>query len=145
MATATKPTDLDNASDLIAGELADGEWHSSNEIHEKFAGEIPEGMFGRVKSALGIEHRSLFQWRLPSGGSAGTVGRVRPRREIEADVGELLAELGRREVETLAHFYRLGYPFSLEVARYCDEVLDPRGRGALLGRVREAAREVSAS
>ena len=53
------------------------------------------------------------------------------------DLAAQLAERERRELETLTHFYRLGSPFTLAVARYCDEVLDRRG--GLLGRVRNAA------
>lgn len=68
---------LETAVGLIRGELEGRGWVSSNEIHQKFQGQIAEGMFGRVKSALGIEHRRVkseasgkvqYEWRLPSSG-----------------------------------------------------------------------------
>jgi hypothetical protein len=46
---------------------------SSNDIHDQLRGKVSDGMFGRVKAALNIEHRRInegdrvvYQWRLPS-------------------------------------------------------------------------------
>lgn len=76
--TAKAQQKLQNATDLIRGMLetaGDEEgWVSSNDIHRAFADQISEGMYGRVKAALGIEHRRVkpegaekpeYQWRLP--------------------------------------------------------------------------------
>ena len=54
--------------------LSSGDWVSSNEIHKALSGKISEGMFGRAKSELKIEHRRVkgangkaeYQWRLPA-------------------------------------------------------------------------------
>jgi hypothetical protein len=64
---------FEQACELIKGALESGEWVSSNSIHKKFNGKIAEGMYGRVKSALKIEHRRVkgdsgpatYEWRLP--------------------------------------------------------------------------------
>ena len=52
--------------------LRDGDWHKSRDIHDHLRPRMSEGMFLRVKKALGIEHRrvgsgpgSYDQWRLP--------------------------------------------------------------------------------
>jgi hypothetical protein len=63
---------FEEASALIAKEMESGEWISSIAIHRKFNGKIAEGMYGRVKSALAIEHRRVkgdsgpatYEWRL---------------------------------------------------------------------------------
>ena len=63
---------FEQACELIKGELAGRDWVSSVTIHRKFNGKIAEGMYGRVKSALGIEHRRVkgdsgpatYEWRL---------------------------------------------------------------------------------
>jgi hypothetical protein len=64
---------IEEAKELIGQALKDGEWHSSMEIHERFRSRMSEGMFGRVKRELRIEHRqvgggegSYFEWRLRS-------------------------------------------------------------------------------
>jgi hypothetical protein len=64
---------FEQATALVAKELESGEWIASNEIHKRFKDRISEGMYGRVKSALGIEHRRVkadsgpatYEWRLP--------------------------------------------------------------------------------
>jgi hypothetical protein len=64
---------FEQACELIKGELAGRDWVSSIAIHRKFSGKIAEGMYGRVKSALEIEHRRVkadsgpatYEWRLP--------------------------------------------------------------------------------
>lgn len=60
--------------ELIRAELSSGEWVSSNELHRKLGKQIPEGTFGRAKSALGIVHRRVcgdqgvrYEWRLDKG------------------------------------------------------------------------------
>jgi hypothetical protein len=63
---------FEQACELIKGELAGRDWVSSIAIHRKFNGKIAEGMYGRVKSALEIEHRRVkadsgpatYEWRL---------------------------------------------------------------------------------
>jgi hypothetical protein len=64
---------FEQACELIKGELVGRDWVSSIAIHRKFNGKIAEGMYGRVKSALAIEHRRVkadsgpatYEWRLP--------------------------------------------------------------------------------
>lgn len=65
---------LAQAVELIRAELSSGEWVSSNELHRKLGKQIPEGTFGRAKSALGIVHRRVcgdqgvrYEWRLDKG------------------------------------------------------------------------------
>jgi hypothetical protein len=55
---------LAQAMELIGKELESGEWVSSNAIHKKLSGKISEGMFGRAKSALNVQHRRVK----PAGG-----------------------------------------------------------------------------
>jgi hypothetical protein len=64
----------EEATELIREALADGRWHSSNELHERFE-QIRDSHFGRVKAALGVDDRrvgwgkgSYFEWRLPKEG-----------------------------------------------------------------------------
>src|SRR5437764_1360789 len=75
--TARSHQRFQEAKALLADYLSDGEWHPSNEIHNAFKDKIGEGMYGRVKSDLVIEHRrvkdetagrALYEWRLPSKG-----------------------------------------------------------------------------
>jgi hypothetical protein len=71
--TARSREKFEQASALIAKEMESGDWVSSIAIHRKFKGKIAEGMYGRVKSALAIEHRRVkagsgpatYEWRLP--------------------------------------------------------------------------------
>jgi hypothetical protein len=65
---------LEEAKVLIAEMLASGEWVSSREVHRRLAKKITsDGLFGRAKSSLGIEHRRVvdgkgkarYDWRLP--------------------------------------------------------------------------------
>jgi hypothetical protein len=71
--TARSREKFEEASALIAKEMESGVWISSIDIQRKFNGKIAEGMYGRVKSALGIEHRRVkgdsgpatYEWRLP--------------------------------------------------------------------------------
>ena len=70
--TARSKERLALACSLIAKELESGEWVSSNEIHRRLNDEIADGMFGRAKKELGIEHRRTrgangkpeYEWRL---------------------------------------------------------------------------------
>lgn len=73
--TACSKERLAEATELLSKELASGEWVSSNEIHRRLGKQVSEGMFGRAKQALGIEHRRVkpedggqaeYQWRLPA-------------------------------------------------------------------------------
>jgi hypothetical protein len=66
---------LQLACTLISELLKGGEWVSSNDIHRALSGKVSEGMFGRAKQALGIEHRRIrgengaqaqYEWRLPA-------------------------------------------------------------------------------
>jgi hypothetical protein len=60
---------------LIADRLEGGEWVPSTEIHRKLAKRVSEGMFGRAKAELGVEHRRVrdqagrvrYEWRLAKG------------------------------------------------------------------------------
>lgn len=63
------------ACTLVKEFLADGEFHSSNEIHRALGKQVPEGMFGRAKKELGIVHtrrrpegggRAEYFWKLPA-------------------------------------------------------------------------------
>lgn len=61
------------ACTLIRDRLAGGEWVSSRTIHAELGEQVAEGMFGRVKKELAIEHRRIrgeerveYQWRLPA-------------------------------------------------------------------------------
>lgn len=63
---------LEAACELVRNALASGDWVSSKAIHTRFAKRFSDGMFGRVKSALNIEHRRVvvkgkarYEWRLP--------------------------------------------------------------------------------
>jgi hypothetical protein len=65
---------LAKACELIAKELESGEWVSSNAIHRKLNKEIAEGMFGRAKKELKVQHRRVkpaaggraeYEWALP--------------------------------------------------------------------------------
>lgn len=60
------------AIELVKSELESGEWISSKLIHERLGDRIADGMFGRAKKALAIEHRRIkagdkvqYEWRLP--------------------------------------------------------------------------------
>jgi hypothetical protein len=61
---------LSEACDMIGAALADGEWHSSRGLHERFRGRMSDGRFLDVKKALKIEHRRVggrhghYEWRL---------------------------------------------------------------------------------
>jgi hypothetical protein len=64
---------FDEAKQLIADMLRNGEWRSSKEIHDVLRPRMAEGMFLRLKRVLGIEHRrvsggagSYYEWRLTS-------------------------------------------------------------------------------
>jgi hypothetical protein len=65
---------LARATELLSAKLPDDEWHSSNELHRELAKEVSDGLFGRAKQALAIEHRRVrredggteYQWRLPA-------------------------------------------------------------------------------
>jgi hypothetical protein len=72
--TAKSRERLEKACELIAKELASGEWVSSNELHRKLNKEIAEGMFGRAKKELKVQHRRVkpaaggraeYEWALP--------------------------------------------------------------------------------
>jgi hypothetical protein len=70
--TARSRTTLEEATRLIHDLLKGGDWVSSNYIHDQLRGDVSDGMFGRVKTALNIEHRRVkeggrvvYQWRLP--------------------------------------------------------------------------------
>lgn len=65
---------LEEATTLIQEMLKGGDWVNSKDIHQKLRGKVSEGMFGRVKAALNIEHRRIkdgdavvYQWRIVKG------------------------------------------------------------------------------
>jgi hypothetical protein len=68
--TAKSQEKLVVACELIAEQLKAGEWVSSKQIHQRLAKKVSEGMFGRAKSTLDVQHRRVseggkpqYQWR----------------------------------------------------------------------------------
>jgi hypothetical protein len=66
---------FEEAKALILKELESGDWIPSKKIHEKLREKVSQGMVGRVKSELKIEHRRVkgdsgpetYYWKLPKG------------------------------------------------------------------------------
>jgi hypothetical protein len=71
----TRKATLEEAKILVSDLFRTREWIPSDEIHSKLESRVSEPMFGRVKSALEIEHRRV-------GGRHGHVEWRRPRVSI---------------------------------------------------------------